>query len=97
MVTLLWSLFIIIGIVVCFTNGRMDSLGIDENYCPVIFEYNLISQKIIHMSYRMCSKTRINTGFFCISLYKIVYKMYNIIIIIIHCFVRRNTCHHTFM
>lgn len=20
-------------------NGRIDSLGIDENYCPVIFEY----------------------------------------------------------
>ena len=28
MVTLLWSLFIIIGIVVCFTNGRMDILNV---------------------------------------------------------------------
>lgn len=22
------------------TNGRMDSIGIDENNCPVIFEYS---------------------------------------------------------
>lgn len=28
MVTLLWSLFIIIGIVVCFINGRMDILNV---------------------------------------------------------------------
>lgn len=28
MVTLLWSLFIIIGIVVCFINGRMDLLNV---------------------------------------------------------------------
>ena len=24
------------------TNGRIDSLGIDENYCPIIFEYKRI-------------------------------------------------------
>lgn len=28
-------------------NGRMDSIGIDENNCPVIFEYKCLS--LIHI------------------------------------------------
>ena len=29
------------------TNGRMDSIGIDENNCPVIFEYKRSSSENI--------------------------------------------------
>lgn len=39
------------------TNGRMDSIGIDENNCPVIFEYkrsvneNVINQGLFYLSW----------------------------------------------
>jgi predicted transport protein len=38
-------------------NGRMDSIGIDENYCPVIFEYkchsneNVINQGLFYLNW----------------------------------------------
>ena len=38
-------------------NGRIDSLGLDENYCPVIFEYkrstdeNVINQGLFYLSW----------------------------------------------
>lgn len=43
-------------------NGRIDSLGIDENYCPVIFEYkrsqneNVISQGLFYLDWLMDHK-----------------------------------------
>jgi len=43
-------------------NGRMDSLGIDENYCPVIFEYkrsqneNVINQGLFYLDWLMDHK-----------------------------------------
>lgn len=39
------------------TNGRMDSIGIDENNCPVIFEYkrsvneNVINQGLLYLDW----------------------------------------------
>lgn len=44
------------------TNGRMDSLGIDENYCPVIFEYkrsineNVINQGLFYLDWLLDHK-----------------------------------------
>ena len=44
------------------TNGRMDSLGIDENNCPVIFEYkrsvneNVINQGLFYLSWLLDHK-----------------------------------------
>ena len=41
------------------TEGRMDSIGIDENYCPVIFEYkrgvneNVINQGLFYLDWLM--------------------------------------------
>lgn len=57
------------------TNGRMDSIGIDENNCPVIFEYkrsvneNVINQGLFYLSwlldhipkYPSVSKARISS------------------------------------
>lgn len=43
-------------------NGRIDSLGIDENYCPVIFEYkrsqneNVINQGLFYLDWLMDHK-----------------------------------------
>ena len=43
-------------------NGRMDSIGIDENYCPVIFEYkrssseNVINQGLFYMDWLISHK-----------------------------------------
>ena len=45
-----------------FPNGRIDSLGIDENYCPVIFEYkrnhneNVINQGLFYLDWLMDHK-----------------------------------------
>ena len=42
--------------------GRIDSLGIDENYCPVIFEYkrsqneNVINQGLFYLDWLMDHK-----------------------------------------
>ena len=44
------------------TNGRMDSIGIDENYCPVIFEYkrsqneNVINQGLFYLDWLLDHK-----------------------------------------
>ena len=44
------------------TNGRMDSIGIDENNCPVIFEYkrssneNLINQGLFYLDWLLDHK-----------------------------------------
>ncbi len=44
------------------TNGRMDSIGIDENNCPVIFEYkrslneNVINQGLFYLDWLMDHK-----------------------------------------
>ena len=44
------------------SNGRIDSLGIDENYCPVIFEYkrsqneNVINQGLFYLDWLMDHK-----------------------------------------
>ena len=44
------------------TNGRMDSIGIDENNCPVIFEYkrsvneNVINQGLFYLSWLLDHK-----------------------------------------
>ena len=44
------------------TNGRMDSIGIDENNCPVIFEYkrsmneNVIIQGLIYLDWLLDHK-----------------------------------------
>lgn len=44
------------------TEGRMDSIGIDENYCPVIFEYkrslneNIINQGLFYLDWLMDHK-----------------------------------------
>lgn len=44
------------------TNGRMDSLGIDENNCPVIFEYkrsvneNVINQGLFYLDWLLDHK-----------------------------------------
>lgn len=44
------------------TNGRMDSIGIDENNCPVIFEYkrsvneNVISQGLFYLDWLLDHK-----------------------------------------
>lgn len=44
------------------TNGRIDSLGIDENYCPVIFEYkrslneNVINQGLFYLDWLLDHK-----------------------------------------
>lgn len=44
------------------TDGRIDSLGIDENYCPVIFEYkrnqneNVINQGLFYLDWLMNHK-----------------------------------------
>ena len=44
------------------TNGRIDSLGLDENYCPVIFEYkrstseNVINQGLFYLDWMMDHK-----------------------------------------
>lgn len=44
------------------TNGRMDSIGIDENNCPVIFEYkrsvneNVINQDLFYLSWLLDHK-----------------------------------------
>lgn len=44
------------------TNGRMDSLGIDENNCPVIFEYkrssseNIINQGLFYLDWLLDHK-----------------------------------------
>jgi predicted transport protein len=54
-VTFLQSEFLI-------SNGRIDSLGIDENYCPVIFEYkrsqneNVINQGLFYLDWLMDHK-----------------------------------------
>ncbi len=54
-VTFLKSEFII-------TNGRIDSLGIDENFCPVIFEYkrsineNVINQVLFYLDWLLDHK-----------------------------------------
>lgn len=43
-------------------NGRMDSIGIDENNCPVIFEYkrqtseNVINQGLFYLNWLLCHK-----------------------------------------
>lgn len=45
-----------------FTNGRIDSLGIDENNCPVIFEYkrsmneNVINQGLFYLEWLLDHK-----------------------------------------
>ena len=45
-----------------FPNGRIDSLGIDENLCPVIFEYkrsqneNVINQGLFYLDWLMDHK-----------------------------------------
>jgi len=45
-----------------FSNGRIDSLGIDENFCPVIFEYkrskneNVINQGLFYLDWLMDHK-----------------------------------------
>ena len=45
-----------------FANGRIDSLGIDENFCPVIFEYkrnqteNVINQGLFYLDWLMDHK-----------------------------------------
>ena len=44
------------------TNGRMDSIGIDENNCPVIFEYkrsineNVINQGLFYLDWLLDHK-----------------------------------------
>ena len=44
------------------TNGRIDSLGIDENNCPVIFEYkrsqneNVINQGLFYLDWLLDHK-----------------------------------------
>lgn len=44
------------------TNGRIDSLGLDENYCPVIFEYkrstneNVINQGLFYLDWLLDHK-----------------------------------------
>src|SRR3712207_8003504 len=44
------------------TNGRMDSIGIDENNCPVIFEYkrssseNIINQGLFYLDWLLDHK-----------------------------------------
>lgn len=44
------------------TNGRMDSIGIDENNCPVIFEYkrssneNVINQRLFYLDWLLDHK-----------------------------------------
>ena len=44
------------------TNGRIDSLGIDENFCPVIFEYkrstneNVINQGLFYLDWLLDHK-----------------------------------------
>jgi len=44
------------------SNGRIDSLGIDENYCPVIFEYkrslneNVINQGLFYLDWLLDHK-----------------------------------------
>jgi len=44
------------------TNGRIDSLGIDENFCPVVFEYkrsqneNVISQGLFYLDWLLDHK-----------------------------------------
>ena len=44
------------------TNGRIDSLGLDENFCPVIFEYkrstneNVINQGLFYLDWLMDHK-----------------------------------------
>lgn len=44
------------------TNGRMDSIGLDENYCPVIFEYkrsvneNVINQGLFYLDWLLDHK-----------------------------------------
>jgi len=44
------------------SNGRIDSLGIDENFCPVIFEYkrsqneNVINQGLFYLDWLMDHK-----------------------------------------
>ena len=54
-ITFLKSEFII-------SNGRIDSLGIDENYCPVIFEYkrslneNVINQGLFYLDWLLDHK-----------------------------------------
>lgn len=48
------------------TNGRMDSIGIDENNCPVIFEYkrsvneNVINQGLFYLSWPLDHKDSFN-------------------------------------
>jgi len=45
-----------------FSNGRIDSLGLDENYCPVIFEYkrntneNVINQGLFYLDWLLDHK-----------------------------------------
>lgn len=40
------------------TNGRMDSIGIDENNCPVIFEYKKTSNaNVINQGFRNRKRT----------------------------------------
>ncbi len=45
-----------------FPNGRIDSLGLDENYCPVIFEYkrskneNVINQGLFYLDWLLDHK-----------------------------------------
>jgi predicted transport protein len=54
-ITFLKSEFII-------SNGRIDSLGLDENYCPVIFEYkrslneNVINQGLFYLNWLLDHK-----------------------------------------
>ena len=50
------------------TNGRMDSIGIDENNCPVIFEYkrsmneNVINQGLFYLDWLLESQGRFQTA-----------------------------------